>query len=172
MLVPCTLLLGFIWEVHHLLFRTKWQKAFQVVAACNIGAIYRKLRTHNRMIIENVDVNHLPLDKMATILADDNFKCIFLNENYRIPIRIHWNLFTGVQLTISQHCFRWWLAAEQLKKNPYKMMFTYTIVHNVIKTIQNTENQRENVMKYSAHDPSINTFILSWLPLMVVLHVF
>ena len=25
---------------------------------------------------------------MATILADDNFKCIFLNENYRIPIWI------------------------------------------------------------------------------------
>ena len=27
-------------------------------------------------------------DKMATVLADDNFKCIFLNENYRIPIQI------------------------------------------------------------------------------------
>ena len=25
---------------------------------------------------------------MAAILADDNFKCIFLNENYRIRIRI------------------------------------------------------------------------------------
>ena len=25
---------------------------------------------------------------MATIWADDNFKCIFLNENDRIPIRI------------------------------------------------------------------------------------
>ena len=27
---------------------------------------------------------HLPLDKMAAIFADDNFKCIFLNENHRI----------------------------------------------------------------------------------------
>ena len=25
---------------------------------------------------------------MVTMLADDNFKCIFLNENDRIPIRI------------------------------------------------------------------------------------
>ena len=25
---------------------------------------------------------------MAAILADDNFKCIFFNENDRIPIRI------------------------------------------------------------------------------------
>ena len=29
-----------------------------------------------------------PLDKMAAILADNIFKCIFLNENDRIPIQI------------------------------------------------------------------------------------
>ena len=33
-------------------------------------------------------LTHLPLDKMATILSDDIFKCIFLNENDRIPIKI------------------------------------------------------------------------------------
>ena len=32
-------------------------------------------------------VNTFPLDKMAAILADI-FKCIFLNENDRIPIQI------------------------------------------------------------------------------------
>ena len=32
-------------------------------------------------------LSHLRLDKMAATLADDNFKCIFLNENDRIPIR-------------------------------------------------------------------------------------
>ena len=31
---------------------------------------------------------HLPLDKMAAILADDNFKSILLNENDRIAIQI------------------------------------------------------------------------------------
>ena len=30
----------------------------------------------------------LSLDKMAAVVADDNFKCIFLNENYKISIRI------------------------------------------------------------------------------------
>ena len=30
----------------------------------------------------------LTLDKMAAILADDNFKCIALNENDRIRIKI------------------------------------------------------------------------------------
>ena len=34
------------------------------------------------------ELTHLPLDKMAVILADDIFKCISLNENDRIPIQI------------------------------------------------------------------------------------
>ena len=35
-----------------------------------------------------VNSTHPPLDKMATNLADDIFKCIFLNENYRNLIQI------------------------------------------------------------------------------------
>ena len=38
-------------------------------------------------------LTHPPLDKMAAILADDNFKCIFLNENDKIPIRISLKFF-------------------------------------------------------------------------------
>ena len=33
-------------------------------------------------------LTHLALDKMADILADDYFRCFFLNEKGRIPIRI------------------------------------------------------------------------------------
>ena len=33
-------------------------------------------------------LTHLPLDKIAAILADNIFKCIFLNENDRILIQI------------------------------------------------------------------------------------
>ena len=33
-------------------------------------------------------LTHLPLDKMAAILADNIFKCIFLNEDVRILIQI------------------------------------------------------------------------------------
>ena len=35
-----------------------------------------------------INLTHVPLEKMATILADDIYKLIFLNENDRIPIRI------------------------------------------------------------------------------------
>ena len=34
------------------------------------------------------ELTHLPLDKMAAILADDIFKCIFLNEKFCIVIWI------------------------------------------------------------------------------------
>ena len=33
-------------------------------------------------------LTHIPLDKMAAILADDIFKCILLNENDNIPIEL------------------------------------------------------------------------------------
>ena len=34
-----------------------------------------------------LSLTHLPLDKMAAVLADDVFNCIFLNENDRIQIQ-------------------------------------------------------------------------------------
>ena len=40
------------------------------------------------MGLTHAGLTHLPLDKMAAILADDIFNCIFLNENDRIPIQI------------------------------------------------------------------------------------
>ena len=37
---------------------------------------------------EAIILTHLSQDKMATILADDIFKCNFLNQIYRISIQI------------------------------------------------------------------------------------
>ena len=37
-------------------------------------------------IIPGTLLTHLPLDKIAATLADNKFKCIFLNENDRILI--------------------------------------------------------------------------------------
>ena len=50
-------------------------------------------------------INSFPPDKIAASLADNIFKCIFLNENDRIQIQISLKLLPGVQLTISQHWF-------------------------------------------------------------------
>ena len=34
------------------------------------------------------ELTHLPLNKMAAILADDIFKCFFLNEKFCVSIQI------------------------------------------------------------------------------------
>ena len=41
---------------------------------------------HRCGIKDATALTHLPFDKMVTILADDIFKRIFVQENYRIPI--------------------------------------------------------------------------------------
>ena len=38
--------------------------------------------------MQTTQFTHLPLDKMADILANDIFKCVFLYENDKIPILI------------------------------------------------------------------------------------
>ena len=40
-------------------------------------------------------LTHLPLDKMAAILADDTFKFIFLDEKGKIPIRFSLKFVLG-----------------------------------------------------------------------------
>ena len=43
----------------------------------------------NRLFVLKIPVfNSSPLDNMAAVLADDNFKCIFLNEKLCILIQI------------------------------------------------------------------------------------
>ena len=45
--------------------------------------------------------------------ADNIFKCIFLNENAWIALKISLKFVPKVQLTIFQDWFRWWLGAGQ-----------------------------------------------------------
>ena len=52
-----------------------------------------------RLLISEFEIlTHLPLDKMAAILADYIFKCIFLYENDRIPIQISLKLVPKSQI--------------------------------------------------------------------------
>ena len=50
-------------------------------------------------------LTHWGPHKLAAILADDNFKCIFLNENDRIPIRICLKFVPRIPIDNSQHWF-------------------------------------------------------------------
>ena len=45
-------------------------------------------RIDPRNFTQGLHITHLPFDKMAAILADNIFNCIFLIENDKIPIQI------------------------------------------------------------------------------------
>ena len=47
---------------------------------------------------------HLPLDKMAAILAEDFSNAFSSIKMIKLQLQFHWNLFPTVQLTINQHC--------------------------------------------------------------------
>ena len=49
---------------------------------------------------------------MAAILANDNFKWIFLMKMIEFRLVFHCNFSPGVQMTISQHWFTWCLGTE------------------------------------------------------------
>ena len=55
---------------------------------------------------------HLPLPKMATILADNLFNCFFLNENDRIQIQISlkyvpWSPIDNEPALVQVMAWRW-----------------------------------------------------------------
>ena len=70
-----------IWEslllIGNAIFRNQWPAGLALTTQINPG-----------LLSLPVGLNSSPLDKMAVIMADDNFKCIFFEENDRIPIRI------------------------------------------------------------------------------------
>ena len=47
----------------------------------------RRVASNLHSHVRRVTLTHLPLDKMAAILADDILDCIFFCENDRIPIK-------------------------------------------------------------------------------------
>ena len=60
---------------------------------------------------KNWNLTNFPLDKNGCHFMNDIFKCIFMNEKF--CTLSNWTWFIGVQFTISQHWFRWWLGAKQ-----------------------------------------------------------
>ena len=76
----------------------------------------------------NVNVlTHLPLDKMAVILADDIFKCIFLNENDKIPIHVSLKIVPRSPIDSKSALVRvmaWRRTGDKLLPEPMMTQFT------------------------------------------------
>ena len=58
-------------------------------------------------------LTHWGLDEIDAILQTTFSNAFSWMKMYEFRLRFHWNLFPGIQLTIFQHWFRWWLGADQ-----------------------------------------------------------
>ena len=56
---------------------------------------------------------HWGRDKMAAIFQTTLWNGFSWMKMYEFRLTFHWSLFLGVQLTLFQHWFRWWLGADQ-----------------------------------------------------------
>ena len=79
----------------------------------NWGCIFPKHYAYlllNLFTTRESGVSSSPLGQNGRYVADDIFKCIFVNENVSL-FNLHWNWSGRVELTINQHWFRQWLVA-------------------------------------------------------------
>ena len=80
----------------------------------------------------STSLTRLPLDKMAAILADDRFKCIFSNENYKILISISLKFVSGPidnKPTLVQ-VIAWGPRGDKLLSEQILTQFTYTYMQH------------------------------------------
>ena len=93
------------------------------LSACDAGPGWRDMDR----------LTHLPLEKMATILADDIFKCIFLNENDKIQIQISLKLVPRSPIDnkpalVQVMAWRW--TGDEPLPEPMMTQFTDTYIYS------------------------------------------
>ena len=100
-----------------------------LIALNMFSLIRRHCPKWSPIILTIPGLTHLPLDKMAAVLADDIFKCIFWTKMVIFRLKFYWNLFPEVQLTINQHWFRWWLGTEQATSHYLNQCWPSSLTH-------------------------------------------
>ena len=76
-----------------------------------------------------ISLSYLTPDRMAAILSDDIFICISWMKSFVFWFKVHWILFLWIQLTKSQHSFRYWLGAEQATSHYLDRCLTSSLTH-------------------------------------------
>ena len=110
-ILSCNLLDGCVWYYNLKMF-IQWSFTFFPrpvhlvwkelnLSSCRFGA-----PSYRVWLLTSCYSTHLSRDKMAAIVADCNFKCIFLMKMFEFLLILHCSMFLRVQLTITQHWFR------------------------------------------------------------------
>ena len=69
------------------------------------------------LAICQIILTHLPWTKWPKFRQMTFSNAFSWMKIIEFRVKFHWNLFPGVQSTISQHWFRWWLGAKQATRH-------------------------------------------------------
>ena len=70
-------------------------------------------KAKSSQLVQWNQLTHWCRDKMDAIYQTTFSIAFSWMKIYKFRLRFHWNLFLGVQLTIFQHWFRWWLGTDR-----------------------------------------------------------
>ena len=85
-------------------------------------------------------------DKMVAIFGRNILKCILLNEIFKFWIKFQWSLFLMVQLTFSQHWFRYWLGTKQVISHYMNQWWSTLLLHMCVTQLQWVILKKKNIV--------------------------
>ena len=96
------------WNIYEnfIIHKSSWHSKDQNIPQWHHHTKTCLMKINERYKRQNTEVNTLRPRQDGHHFPDDIFKCIFLNENLYISIKISLKYFLMVQLALLQHCFR------------------------------------------------------------------
>ena len=75
------------------------------------------------------DLTHWSRDEMAAILQTMFSNAFSSMKIYEFRLKCNWSLFLGVQLTIFQHWFKWWIGAAHATSHHLNQCWPSLLMH-------------------------------------------
>ena len=131
----CTKLSNYEKLSMHLLYENLWYVGchshinFHIINALTILLlVYLTNLSHWPLRDVAVILTHWSQDKMAAILQTCSNSFSWM-KMFNFGFKFHWSLFQGVQLTISQHWFGWWLGAKKVTSHYLNQRWSSLMTH-------------------------------------------
>ena len=108
-----------------------WSSADNYIWVINTFSVYKCASYIRGFMV--IALSHWGQDKMADLFS----RCFFLNTFYGTKMfnflfKFYWNILPRVHLTISQHCFRWWLGAEDMTNHYLNQWWLRILAHKCV----------------------------------------
>ena len=116
----CCELCRFIYGHQRVIYR-----GLRLTTSCDTCGSVRKFRVYEGVIVNIMRLGQNGHHLLQTAISNA-FPCI---EMLQIWVKFHISFYLRVQLTLSKHCFRWWLRAEQATSDYLSQWWPSELTH-------------------------------------------